>query len=247
VLIHIGKTGGSTISEILKMYYPNCKEYHCHWDRDRKPNETYIIWIRNPISRFVSAFNYSHHLVTYNCSNKKPKDINMSNCLYPPAIKQRLVNNRSYTLGIEYDKLIKFFKSANDLAEGLTSNDIDIKQMAEKLMNSRIEHIYKGIGWYLNNGNFVRKRNKNILFVGKQETMKQDIESLGKILNKPFDKNLKVRTNIYSSNDSKYLSPLAIKNIIDFYKDTDYAALIALKDYGWITQETLDSYYFYSS
>ena len=58
VVIHIGKTGGSTITEVLKMHYPNLKEYHCHWNRDYKPNEKYIIWIRNPISRFVSAFNY---------------------------------------------------------------------------------------------------------------------------------------------------------------------------------------------
>ena len=88
--------------------------------------------------------------------------------------------------------------------------------------------------------------NKKILFVGRQENMKEDIDKLSIIVNKPLDNDLKVRTNVYSSNESKYLSPLAINNIINFYKNTDYAALIELKKYGWITEETLDSYYFYS-
>lgn len=245
VLIHIGKTGGSTIFELLKMYYPNIKQYHCHWERDYKPNEKHIIWIRNPITRFVSAFNYSHHLVTYNCTNKKPQDINMSNCLYPPLIKQKIKNNRTYSIGKTYDKLINFFKSANNLAEGLTSTDPDIKEKAIKLMNSKFEHIYKGTGWYLNNGKFVRNHNKSILFVGKQENMKEDIDKLSIVLNKQLNKNLKVRTNIYSSDESKYLSPLAIQNIIEFYKDSDYAALIELKNHGWITDDVLASYYKY--
>jgi hypothetical protein len=45
----------------------------------------------------------------------------------------------------------------------------------------------------------------------------------------------------------KYLSPLAIKNIIEFYNDTDYAALKKLCQYGLITQEVLDSYYIYEN
>ena len=114
-------------------------------------------------------------------------------------------------------------------------------------MNNDYEHIYRGIGWYLNNGNFVRNRNKNIIFVGKQETMSNDIETLSSILNKPLKNIDEIRKNVYSSNESKYLSPLAITNLIEFYKNTDYAALIALKEYNWIDQEILDSYYTYTS
>ena len=242
-LIHIGKTAGSTISQLLRSNCQNIKEYHLK--RNYKRNENYIIWIRNPISRFVSAFNYSKHLVTYNCNDKIQNEINFSNCLCPPLIKTKIRNKNKYVFDNEYDNLIIFFKSANDLAEGLSSDDPIIKEKAISLMNNKNQHIYKGIGWYLKNGKFVRNRNKKIIFVGKLETMTQDIKILGKILKKSFNKNLKARVNIYSSEESKYLSPLAINNIIEFYKDTDYAALIELRNNGWITQEILDSYYSY--
>ena len=242
--IHIGKTGGSTIEYILREHYPNLKEYH--HKKDYKSNEKYIIWIRNPISRFVSAYNYSHHLVNYNCTNKNSTDINMSNCLCPPIIEKKIINKTQYAISNEYDNLINFFNSANSLAEGLSSIDPIIKVKAIDLMNFESKgHINIGIGWYLNNGDFIEIYNDKILFVGKQESMEEDIEKLGKILDKPLNKNIKIRNNIYSSEESKYLSPLAINNLIEFYKDTDYKALIELKNYGWISDEVLASYYMY--
>ena len=55
----------------------------------------------------------------------------------------------------------------------------------------------------------------------------------------------RLNENILSKVEDKNLSELAIKNIIEWYKDTDYAALIQLEKYGWITKEVLDSYYIY--
>jgi hypothetical protein len=112
-------------------------------------------------------------------------------------------------------------------------------------MNYDFENIHRGIGWYLNNGKFVINRNHNILFVGKQETMKEDIEKLSGILNVKLNTNHVVRKNVFCSNQSKYLSPLAIQNLIDFYKTTEYAALIELNKHGWITDEVLALYYTY--
>jgi hypothetical protein len=43
----------------------------------------------------------------------------------------------------------------------------------------------------------------------------------------------------------KYLSAIVIQNIINWYKPTDYNALTELYNYGWITKETLESYYTY--
>jgi hypothetical protein len=241
--IHIGKTGGSTIHEILKQKNINFAEYHLK--KPYKENEKYIIWLRNPLSRFVSAFNYISHLVNFDCTNKIPSDITNKNCLYYPFIRRKILKKTEYVFNKKYDDLVKSFKTANDLAEGLASSIPEIKRRALELMNYDFENIHRGIGWYLNNGRFVNNPKRKIIFVGKQETMKEDIEKLSKIINVKLNTEHVVRKNIFSQTESKYLSPLAIINLIKFYKDTDYAALIELNKHGWITDEVLALYYTY--
>jgi hypothetical protein len=62
VLVHIGKCGGSTVrSEFNKK---GLKYVEKHITQVKfQPNKKYIIVIRNPISRFVSAFNWRYKLV----------------------------------------------------------------------------------------------------------------------------------------------------------------------------------------
>jgi hypothetical protein len=236
-LIHIGKTGGTTIKELLKI-----KQYHNNKNYNFKNN--FIIWIRNPIARFVSAFNMSYINVNFKDYIKNVNKLEDTDVLVKIRIREYLSKQTNYIFSKKYDELVKFFKTANNLAEGLSSNDITIREKAEKLMNSPLEHINKGIGWYLNNGKFVRNHNSNIIFVGRQETMDEDIERLGVLLKKEL-KSDKIKINNYSSKESKYLSPLAIENIVNYYKDSDYAALIELNKHGWISDETLKSYYTY--
>ena len=242
--IHIGKCGGSTIYTMLKSRFDNFKEYHLN--KNYTPTEKYIIWIRNPLVRFVSAFNHSYTAVNYKFTKEDIPRIKLNNCIVPCRIKEKLKSNRSFLYSIQYDTLINFFKTPNALAEGLTSEDESIKRKALKLMNSPIEHINKGIGWYLNNGKFVKNRYSKIMFVGKLETINEDIKSLENILHCKFNTNTHLRENKNSSVESKYLSPLAIKNLLEFYKNTDYAALNALYEFKWITKEVLDSYYEYN-
>ena len=243
-LIHIGKTGGSTLLHILRKKKINIKQYHCS-NITYKMNEKYIIWIRNPITRFVSAFNMSKSLVNFNCNIPMDK-INLNNCLCPERIIKKITNKKKYAYSPKYDRLINFFGNANNLAIGLTSSNSNIKKKARALMNMGDGHIFKGIGWYLNNGKFVKERNNDILFVGKTETMSEDITNLSLLYNTDLNTNIIVRKNNVSSKESKYLSPLAIENIIEFYKDTDYAALIELNKHGWISDEVLALYYTYT-
>jgi hypothetical protein len=241
--IHIGKCGGSTIYTMLKSKFSKYKEYHLI--KDYTSTEKYILWIRNPLARFVSAFNHSYTAVNYTFTKEDIPRIKLNNCIVPCRIKDKLKSNRPFLYSVEYDSLVNLFKTANALAEGLSSENETIKRKALQLMNSPIEHINKGIGWYLNNGKFVKNRYSKILFVGKLETINEDIKSLESILHCKFNTNTHLRENKNSSMESKYLSPLAIKNLLEFYKNTDYAALKALYESGWITKEVLDSYYEY--
>ena len=249
-LVHIGKTGGTTIMDIFSNKNKIINhEYHS--DKQYKSYEKYIIWIRNPITRFVSAFNSAYVTVNYDCIDKRPDDINIDNCLSPNIIKNKIINNLPFVYSKEYDLLINYFKTPNSLAEALSSTNIEQFNKANILMNLEYGHIYNGIGWYLNNGDFIRNRNKHILFVGKQETMKNDMFLLKNILNINNDtideyiNNTKLVQNNYLSDDNRYLSKLAVSNLIKWYKDKDYAALDALYKFNFITKDILDSYYKY--
>ena len=66
VIIHIGKCGGSTLLKELdlnKIKYELVHVAKVKYD----PNKKYLIIIRNPIQRFISAFNWRYYLV---CDSK---------------------------------------------------------------------------------------------------------------------------------------------------------------------------------
>jgi len=238
--IHIGKTGGTTLDALLKPKISNYKEYHMV--RNYRPGESYILWVRNPISRFVSAFNHSYYSV-----HTDPKTIpifDLEHCLNPYHVKKAL--RQPFVFSPQYDSLVRTFESANHLAESLTSEDESLRTKAVELMNHPTEHLQKGIGWYLHNGSFVETHKDAILFVGRLEHMRDDIDLLSSKLGVPLDNTLKLRENVYMDPSKKILSALAIKNILDWYKDTDYKALEQLKTHGWIDEATYLSYFDYT-
>jgi hypothetical protein len=115
------------------------------------------------------------------------------------------------------------------------------------VMNSEIQHIHKGLGWYLYNGGFVKNLKDNILFVGKMETMDEDANTLFTILKKKYEKRPKLRENIYVGDEDKFMSDLAIANIINYYKNSDYAVLKEMKEVGFISGETYKQYHTYNN
>jgi hypothetical protein len=62
MLLHIGKCGGCTVQRLLKNKHVNHITIHlnkCTFDNTKQ----YIILLRNPIKRFISAFNWRYKLV----------------------------------------------------------------------------------------------------------------------------------------------------------------------------------------
>ena len=69
-VIHIGKCGGSTVNHILKKN--NIKHQTIHVSKPIfDPNCKYLIVIRNPIDRFISAFNWRYKLVVLDKTQQK--------------------------------------------------------------------------------------------------------------------------------------------------------------------------------
>lgn len=242
--IHIGKCGGSFVSmnlpftALIHMKIPVFNE-----------KTAYVVWIRNPISRYVSAFNHSLSIIRYDVSGR-----DFDSLFNDPDTPYYKLKNKieskfrtghpfaEWATGVEYESLISYFNTPNALAEALSSKNAEIKNKAISLMsNSEVEHIAKGIGWYLDNGEFIKNYHANIFFVGKVEDMKNDIQRLYDMLRICSTPDFrKIRDQKYVLDT--YMSPLAVKNVKEFYEQTDYKALSLLRDYDFIEKTVYESY-----
>ena len=145
-----------------------------------------------------------------------------------------------YKNGDKYKELIMFFDGVNDLAESLSCSDDSRRAKAKELMNMDIEHISKGLGYYLHNGKWLLENGDKIIYC--EDINDMDISKISLILNKNVvnDNSKKVRMN--SKEYDKRLSVKSIVNIKEFYKDTDYKVLSMLKDKKIISDELFKKY-----
>ena len=235
--IHIGKCGGTKI-EILFAPFGQ----RVHLGRPRK-FKNYVIWIRNPFNRFISAFNQSWCLVNLDWSHIK--NPNLENCIEPFCITIANRRKKKHIFPNDYAKLISFFETPNKLAEGLSSEDKNIKENAIKLMNHNTEHIFKGLAYYLDDGKFIDNNKDKILFVGRVEYMNEDIKKISKIFNKNYSEkelNEVVRKQKWLTDKKHFhLSELAIENLKLFFKK-EFLVIDKLYDYNFIDKKTRDEY-----
>lgn len=233
VFIHIGKSGGSTV---LKSIRNSLRKYNLKFTRIHmekvvyQPNTKYVIWLRNPLTRFVSAFNFAHD------------QLNNHEQMYNLFIKNE---------GKKFINLVNFFDNANNLGENIYTDNLAYELMtysnynncSTKSCGQHINHISKGIAYYLNNGQFIEDYHKDILFVGTLENIENDINILQKKLgiNKLGELIIEQWDHV-KTNKSKYLSPLAKKNLKKFY-EKDYYCIERLIHYGLIDYDKVKSYF----
>ena len=98
--IHIGKCGGTSLVSLF-----NFNQYHLV--RNYSDKSRFIIWLRNPLKRFVSAFNHVLTLINMDVSKLNMNNLTIENCLAPERIKAKIKNK--YCFSESYDKAIQYF------------------------------------------------------------------------------------------------------------------------------------------
>jgi hypothetical protein len=236
--IHVGKCSGTSVLYYLNANGVDIDEYH----RKQPPNLSpflYFIWIRNPIKRFISAFNHSKSIIDFDIKGIEGNEIlTLDNCPAPSKIERKI--NTGYAFNPTYDNLVSEFHSANELAECLSSRNSSLRLRAQDLMNRPEEHIFKGIGWHLNYGNFLRNSKDKIIQVGTTENFNADLHSLCKKLRVDFDPTAITWTRKSSSKSNIELSTLALKNLTQFYK-SDFKCLKKLKRLRLLNEATYNT------
>lgn len=212
--------------------------------RQPKPvdNATYIIWLRNPISRFISAFNHSKALSEFDVSTFSKEELFDSATTPYYKLTNKIENKfntgcpfAEWPSGERYEELLSYFESANSLAESISSQNPKLKNAAIELMNnSEVEHIGKSIGWYLDDGKFIDRVVQQIIMVGLQESMSEDVTTLCQLTNSIHPDLTPVRAALIA-NDS-LLSTKGVRNLRNFYLNTDYAAVETIKKYKLISE-----------
>lgn len=147
ILIHIGKCGGTTVKKEFRAAGYNFRPWHIK-KVVYNPTKKYIIVIRNPIERFISAFNWRYKLVVES-----------------EAQKDRFPG--------EYERLKKY-GSVNTLAEAIYDSE-GHKVLKLKTPEHYIHHIKEDIVFYL--GKFLNHcAPEDILSVMTTPDIKRDLE-----------------------------------------------------------------------
>lgn len=157
--LHIGKTGGTAVKLALKPHlhagtYEIVLEHHHTRLSDVPEGEAVFFVLRDPITRFVSAFNYR-----YRCA--QPREF------WPWTPPEA--------------EAFACFQTPNELAEALSDPEDLWRQMAQQAMRS-IEHVRDSFWFWFHNPTYYAKRRDDLLFVGFQETLERDFQQMLNVL-----------------------------------------------------------------
>ena len=244
--LHIDKCAGTTVFTNLGRVVPKLYEIHqAQPSAESPPAHPTFTFIRNPIARFVSAYNFARWIVEFDATGLDPATLTLSNCPAPQRLRRKLLANGPAYEAV-YDALILAFADANQLGESLDSSDDTLREKARALMSHPQGPLARGMGWYLRDGSFIERFRDWIFFVGRVERLGDDLRTLRRKLGLSDQEPLKVghlREN--TAGFSPFLSERAVRNVRAWYRDTDYAALRSLLSHGLIDGKTFEAYQTY--
>jgi hypothetical protein len=202
--LHVGKTGGTALKHALDSHRRlgrRVLELHEHRTRllDIRPGDRVFFVVRDPVSRFVSGF-YSR------------KRQGAPRFLHPWTPAER--------------RAFQAFETPNRLAMALLSHDGDERRRAAEAMAS-IRHVRSSYwDWFGDEAYFV-SRLPDVLFIGFQENLDADFETLKRILALPPHLKLPA-ADVHAHRTPPHLDaglePAAIARLRDWYA-RDYAFL----------------------
>jgi len=211
--IHIGKCAGTTIAkELQKRKIIHTNTVHCA-QATYHDTYKYIISVRNPIRRFISAYNWQHY------------------CITRPTEAQCRGDHR------EELRLFDFYKNINGLAESIYDQNGNLDPKAYHFIQGKKEWGYRqikeDINWYI--GEFLKAcPPEQIAAVVTMENLKEDMKKI-------FDITVTLHEhdnqNIYDTS----LTELGTKNLRK-YLAKDYECLLKLKELGLITNAYYENF-----
>ena len=239
--IHIGKTGGTSLLQLLekKIHIENIynlnkydrKEKVTHISRpDKYMKNKWITIIRDPLERFISAFN----------TFKFATNANRSTMVYYSNLKHPIIEKKNTPW---YDiKEIKSFDNVNQLLEALSDNPDSKKYKdAHFLMNH--EHLGSGYHKFLRTNPREQWIYNNIdlcLHVAVLEDPLWQQKLCKKLDITMPNKEIHIKKGIREFN--RYVSLIAKRNFFNFHKDKDYRIIGELAGYDVISKDTFKNY-----
>lgn len=204
-LLHIGKTGGTAANAVLKANnkrgvgeFVACYKHKVGLKdvSDDDMCEKLMFIIREPVSRYISAFNsrlrmgYPRHHGEWS-----PRE----------------------------EEAFSHFKTPNQLAEALSSEDGERRHRAQEAMKG-IRHLRRAYGHYLHSTQLLEKEKDRIYFIAATETFDSDFAMMRKLLGVSPD--IELPRDDYGAHRTpdgfeKTVSELGRKNVMEHYAD-DY-------------------------
>lgn len=177
IFIHIGKTGGGTIQKILKKKNINHIIYHLENYYTYDKNNKYLISIRNPISRFISGWNWRKYTVcprkVGGCPNKKEKIIYKKyslNDFLENLFEKKIIDKNTRMRHIIPTNISYYLKTNNFLDD----YDSNVKNINIITCENLYEDLENSLGKKIN-------KLKLDVHISKKEDKYEDLSSLGKI------------------------------------------------------------------
>jgi hypothetical protein len=193
--LHIGKTGGTAVKHALQPFaasYRIVLHPHATSLRDVPAGQRFFFFLRDPVARFVSGFNSRKR-----CGRPRYD--------YPWSAGERAAFGR--------------FATPDDLARSLWSPDAAIAEAAAAAMR-RIGFVRGSYADWLLGPDWLVSRLSDLRFIGLQESLAADFETLKRLLRLPDDCRLPddpIEAHCAPAGSGRDLGAAAVANLRRWY------------------------------